>query len=145
MVCGRAQRQTRIAVKNLKLDLSQYCVLIVDDVPLNVMLVEKMLARFNFRIRKAENGLEAMREIIAEKPDLIFLDIMMPVMDGFQVLEQLRSNPEYSSVKVVVLSALNSNEDIVKAFNLGANDFISKPIVLDKLTNSVAVQLGIRI
>lgn len=132
-------------MKDLNLDLSQYSVLIVDDVPLNTTLVEKMLARFHFRIRKAENGLEAMREIIAEKPHLIFLDIMMPIMDGFQVLEQLRQNPDYSSIKVVVLSALNSNEDIVKAYNLGANDFISKPIMLDKLLNSVAKQLGIKI
>ena len=132
-------------MKDLNLDLSQYSVLIVDDVPLNTMLVEKMLSRFHFRIRKAENGLEAMREVIAEKPHLIFLDIMMPIMDGFQVLEQLRKNPDYASVKVVVLSALNSNEDIVKAYNLGANDFISKPIMLEKLLNSVAKQLGIKI
>jgi CheY-like chemotaxis protein len=132
-------------MKDLNLDLGQYSVLIVDDVPLNTMLVEKMLSRFHFRIRKAENGLEAMREIIAEKPHLVFLDIMMPIMDGFQVLEQLRQNPDYSSIKVVVLSALNSNEDIVKAYNLGANDFISKPIMLDKLLNSVAKQLGIKI
>jgi CheY-like chemotaxis protein len=132
-------------MKDLNLDLGQYSVLIVDDVPLNTMLVEKMLSRFHFRIRKAENGLEAMREIIAEKPHLVFLDIMMPIMDGFQVLEQLRQNQDYSSIKVVVLSALNSNEDIVKAYNLGANDFISKPIMLDKLLNSVAKQLGIKI
>lgn len=132
-------------MKDLNLDLSQYSVLIVDDVPLNTMLVEKMLSRFHFRIRKAENGLEAMREVIAEKPHLIFLDIMMPIMDGFQVLEQLRKNPDYASIKVVVLSALNSNEDIVKAYNLGANDFITKPIMLEKLLNSVAKQLGIKI
>lgn len=131
-------------MKDLKLDLSQYSVLIVDDVPLNVMLVEKMLSRFHFRIRKAENGLEAMREIIAEKPDLMFLDILMPIMGGFEVLEQLRQNPDYSSIKVVVLSALNSNEDIVKAYNLGANDFITKPILLEKLMNSVAKQLNIK-
>jgi len=132
-------------MKDLNLDLNQYSVLIVDDVPLNTMLVEKMLSRFHFRICKAENGLEAMREVIAEKPHLIFLDIMMPIMDGFQVLEQLRKNPDYASVKVVVLSALNSNEDIVKAYNLGANDFITKPIMLEKLLNSVAKQLGIQI
>lgn len=132
-------------MKDLNLDLSQYSVLIVDDVPLNTTLVEKMLSRFHFRIRKAENGLEAMREIIAEKPHLIFLDIMMPIMDGFQVLEQIRKNPDYASIKVVVLSALNSNEDIVKAYNLGANDFITKPIMLEKLLNSVAKQLGIKI
>lgn len=132
-------------MEDLKLDLSKYSILVVDDVPLNVMLVEKMLSRFGFRILKAENGLEAMREILAQKPDLVFLDILMPIMDGFQTLEQIRKNPELSDVRVVVLSALNSNEDIVKAYNLGANDFITKPIMLDKLINSVAKQLGIKI
>ena len=132
-------------MEDLKLDLSKYSILVVDDVPLNVMLVEKMLSRFGFRILKAENGLEAMREILAQKPDLVFLDIMMPIMDGFQTLEQIRKEPELSDVRVVVLSALNSNEDIVKAYNLGANDFITKPIMLDKLINSVAKQLGIQI
>jgi CheY-like chemotaxis protein len=132
-------------MEDLKLDLSKYSILVVDDVPLNVMLVEKMLSRFGFRILKAENGLEAMREILAQKPDLVFLDIMMPIMDGFQTLEQIRKNPELSELRVVVLSALNSNEDIVKAYNLGANDFITKPIMLDKLINSVAKQLGIQI
>jgi CheY-like chemotaxis protein len=132
-------------MEDLKLDLSKYSILVVDDVPLNVMLVEKMLSRFGFRILKAENGLEAMREILADKPDLVFLDIMMPIMDGFQTLEQIRKNPELSDLRVVVLSALNSNEDIVKAYNLGANDFITKPIMLDKLINSAAKQLGIKI
>ncbi|MBP5636290.1 MAG: response regulator [Bacteroidales bacterium] len=132
-------------MEDLKLDLSKYSILVVDDVPLNVMLVEKMLSRFGFRILKAENGLEAMREILAQKPDLVFLVILMPIMDGFQTLEQIRKNPELSDVRVVVLSALNSNEDIVKAYNLGANDFITKPIMLDKLINSVAKQLGIKI
>lgn len=132
-------------MEDLKLDLSKYSILVVDDVPLNVMLVEKMLSRFGFRILKAENGLEAMREILAQKPDLVFLDIMMPIMDGFQTLEQIRKNPELSDLRVVVLSALNSNEDIVKAYNLGANDFITKPIMLDKLINSAAKQLGIKI
>lgn len=132
-------------MEDLKLDLSKYSILVVDDVPLNGMLVEKMLSRFGFRILKAENGLEAMREILAQKPDLVFLDIMMPIMDGFQTLEQIRKNPELSDLRVVVLSALNSNEDIVKAYNLGANDFITKPIMLDKLINSAAKQLGIKI
>ena len=129
-------------MEDLKLDLSKYSILVEDDVPLNVMLGEKMLSRFGFRILKAENGLEAMREILADKPDLVFLDIMMPIMDGFQTLEQIRKNPELSDLRVVVLSALNSNEDIVKAYNLGANDFITKPIMLDKLINNVITTVG---
>lgn len=125
------------------MDLSQYRVLVVDDVPLNQLLVEKMLSRYHFTVHKASNGLEAMREILVYKPSIILLDIMMPVMDGFEVIRKVRENPAYADIKIVVLSALNSNEDILKAYTLGAQDFITKPIVLDKLTNSVAKQLGI--
>jgi len=125
------------------MDFSQYKVLVVDDVPLNQLLVEKMLARYHFSVRKVGNGLEAMREIIADKPDIVLLDIMMPIMDGFEVIRKVRENPSWADVKIVVLSALNTNDDILKAYNLGAQDFITKPIVLDKLTNSVAKQLGI--
>ena len=124
-------------------DLSLFNILVVDDVPLNLLLVEKMLARFNFRVRKAANGREAIREMVEEKPDLVLLDIMMPVMDGFQVLEAVRERKDWTDMKIVVLSALDSNQDIVKAFNLGAKDFITKPIVLSKLLNTVADQLGI--
>ena len=124
-------------------DLSQFSILIVDDVPLNVLLVEKMLARFNFRVRTAANGEEALAQMQEEKPDLVFLDILMPVMDGFQVLEAARKQVEWADVRIVVLSALDSNQDIVRAFNLGANDFITKPIILSKLLSTIAEQLRI--
>ena len=68
---------------------------------------------------------------------------MMPVMDGFEVIRKVRENPAFADIKIVVLSALNTNDDILKAYSMGAQDFITKPIVLDKLTNSVAKQLGI--
>jgi len=132
-------------MESLNLNLSNYNVLVVDDVPLNNLLVEKMLRRFNFNVRKAENGLKAILEIKAQKPDLIILDLMMPVMDGFEVLEKVRADKEMDNVRIIVLSALNTNEDIVKAYNMGANDFITKPIVLDKLINSVARQLNIKV
>ena len=122
-------------------DLSQYDILAVDDVPLNLILLEKMLARFNIKIRKASNGLEAMREIIAKKPDLVILDLIMPFMDGFETLQKIRETPGLEDLKTIVLSALNKNEDIVRAYNCGANDFITKPIIFEKLINSVNNQL----
>ena len=125
------------------LDFSQFRILIVDDVPLNRVLVEKMLGNFNFNVHQCENGLECMKEFYYHKPDLVLLDILMPLMDGFEVIEAVRENPAWKDVKIVVLSALNSNEDIVKAFNLGADDFITKPIVMDKLLNTVAKHLGL--
>ena len=103
-----------------------------------------MLSRYKFRIRSAGNGLEAVREVRAEKPDLILLDLMMPIMDGFEFLRWLKSAPETSDIRVIVLSALNTNEDIVKAYEMGANDFITKPIPLNKLVHAVSTQLKLR-
>ena len=123
------------------IDFSKYNVLAVDDVPLNLILVEKMLARFKFRIRKASGGRQALEEISQEKPDLILLDLMMPEIDGFEVLRRVRENPETSGIRVVILSALNSTEDIVRGYQMGANDFITKPIIMEKLVNCVATQL----
>ena len=122
-------------------DFSKYSVLVVDDVPLNQTLVTKFLARYNFRIRTASNGLEAMESVSAEKPSLILLDLMMPILDGFEVLKLLKAKKETEDIKVIVLSALNSNKDIVRCYDLGANDFITKPIMMEKLINSVARQL----
>jgi PleD family two-component response regulator len=127
--------------KRIMIDFSKYNVLAVDDVPLNLLLVEKMLAKFKFRIRKASGGRQALEEISQEKPDLILLDLMMPEIDGFEVLRRVRENPETSGIRVVILSALNSTEDIVRGYQMGANDFITKPIIMEKLVNCVATQL----
>lgn len=122
-------------------DFSQYNVLMVDDVPLNLLVVTKMLSRFDFRIRTASNGVEALQKVDEEKPDLILLDILMPEMDGFEALTRLRANPKTTGIRIVLLSALNSTADIVKGFNLGANDFITKPIIMEKLISCVSDQL----
>lgn len=122
-------------------DYSKYNLLMVDDVPLNLLVVTKMLSRFNFRIRTAANGVEALEKMAEEKPDLVLLDILMPQMDGFEALQRIRSNPDTKEIRVVILSALNSTEDIVKGFNLGANDFITKPIIMEKLISCVSDQL----
>ena len=122
-------------------DYSKYNVLAVDDIPLNLLLVQKMLSKFNFQFRTAANGQQALDAVAAQKPDLILLDLMMPGIDGFEVIRRLREDPATADVQIVILSALNSNEDVVKGFNVGANDFIMKPIIMEKLFNSVATQL----
>ena len=122
-------------------DYSKFLVLAVDDIPLNLLLVQKMLGRFNFRIKTAANGEQALQAVAAEKPDLILLDLMMPVLDGFEVIRRLRADPATADIRIVILSALNSNEDVVKGFNVGANDFIMKPIIMEKLLSCVVTQL----
>ena len=99
-----------------------------------------MLARYNFTLRTAVNGQQALDEVAKQKPDLILLDLMMPEIDGFEVIRRLKENPETADINIVILSALNSNEDIVKGFSLGANDFIMKPIIMERLLTCVTTQ-----
>ena len=124
-------------------DYSKFNVLAVDDIPLNLLLVQKMLSRFNFKLRTAANGQLALDAIAEQKPDLLLLDLMMPGIDGFEVIRRLRENPETADIQIVILSALNSNEDVIKGFNVGANDFITKPIIMEKLLTCVVTQLSI--
>ncbi len=122
-------------------DYSKYNVLAVDDIPLNLLLVQKMLSKFNFKMRTATNGQMALDAVAAEKPDLILLDLMMPGIDGFEVIRRLRADPATADIQIVILSALNSNEDVVKGFSVGANDFIMKPIIMEKLLSCVVTQM----
>ena len=122
-------------------DYSKYNVLAVDDIPLNLLLVQKMLSRFNFTLRTASNGQQALDAVAAQKPDLILLDLMMPGIDGFEVIRRLRENPDTADIQIIILSALNSNEDVVKGFSMGANDFIMKPIIMEKLLSCVVMQM----
>lgn len=124
-------------------DYSKYNVLAVDDIPLNLLLVQKMLSRFNFKLRTAANGQQALDAVAEQKPHLILLDLMMPGIDGFEVIRRLRENPETDDIQIVILSALNSQEDVVKGFNVGANDFIMKPIIMEKLLSCVITQMQI--
>ncbi len=124
-------------------DYSQFNVLAVDDIPLNLLLVQKMLARFNFGFRTAANGQTALDAIAEKKPDLILLDLMMPGIDGFEVIRRVRENPDTADIRIIILSALNSNEDVVKGFNMGADDFIMKPIIMEKLLTCVVTQMQI--
>lgn len=123
-------------------DYSKYTVLAVDDVPLNLILVEKILQRYNFKVKKANGGQEALDMIAAEKPSLVLLDLMMPNVDGFDVLAELSKSEETSNIPVVILSALNSESDIEKALINGAKDFVTKPILMDKLLNCILRTLG---
>lgn len=124
-------------------DYSSFSVLAVDDVPINLILVQKMLSRFNFQMSTAASGQAALDAVAASKPDLILLDLMMPGIDGFEVIRRLRENPETADIRIVILSALNSNEDVVKGFNVGADDFIMKPIIMEKLLTTVITQIQI--
>ena len=124
----------------LDADLSAYTVLLADDIELNLVMLKNMLSKYNFNIVTASNGQDALDKIDYYKPALIILDILMPVLNGFEGISRVRENPKCSSMRVVVMSALNTNEFIDRAVSLGANDFISKPIVMKNLYDVVSRQ-----
>lgn len=122
---------------NPEIDTTQVKVLIVDDIPLNVLLIDKMLAKFKFQILKANSGVDALQIIETERPHILLLDLMMPGVDGYQVTEQVRRTISKEEMPIIILSALNSNDDINKAMTLGADSFITKPVMMERLHNCV--------
>ena len=127
---------------NPNIDACKTSVLIVDEIPINVTLIEKMLKPFHFVIEKANDGQTALDIVADNKPDLILLDLMMPGINGYDVIKQLRAKEETKQLPIIVISALNSNEDVVKGYDLGANDFLTKPIIMNRLHTSVITQLN---
>lgn len=128
---------------NSNVDQSKVNILIVDDIPLNVILIQKMLSsKFKFHLLSANDGKTALDMIENGGINLVLLDLMMPGITGYDVLEQLRSDSKTHDLPVVILSALNSSDDIKKGMDMGANDFISKPIIMERLYSSIAKQIN---
>ena len=126
------------------IEVEKLNVLIVDDVPLNILLIKKMLSQYTFEIRTANGGQAALDAIKTKKPDLLLLDLMMPGIDGFEVIRRLRADDSTKDLPIIILSALNSEQDISKGFQLGANDFINKPIIMEKLLANVTTQINLQ-
>lgn len=103
-------------------------ILVVDDILPNVKLLEAKLASEYYDVLTALNGEEALKKAEEESPDLILLDIMMPVMDGFEVCRRLKENPKVAHIPVVMVTALTESQDRVRGLEVGADDFLSKPI-----------------
>ncbi|NJO81537.1 MAG: hybrid sensor histidine kinase/response regulator [Blastochloris sp.] len=103
-------------------------ILVVDDIPSNQFVLERQLRHLGHRVLLADHGRAAIDRLSTEPVDLIMLDIMMPVMDGFETLAILKANPELRHLPVVIVSALNDIEDVARCINLGAEDFLFKPV-----------------
>ncbi len=102
-------------------------ILIVDDELFNVDYLEQELEDLEYETISAVNGQDALEKIQSESPDLVLLDIMMPVMDGFEVLSHVKTIPSIRDIPVIVISANNDLPSVVKGIQLGAEDFLSKP------------------
>jgi DNA-binding response OmpR family regulator len=102
-------------------------ILIVDDEPFNVDYLEQELEELGYVTASAGNGQEALDQVHVESPDLVLLDIMMPILDGFAVLERLKADPATRDIPVIIISAMTDMASIVRGVKLGAEDYLPKP------------------
>ena len=118
-------------------------ILIVDDEPNIVMSLEYTFKRQNFEVFIARDGMEALEILKNQLPDVIILDIMMPLVDGFETLQKIKSNEQLSHCKVMFLSAKNKESDIEKGLSLGADAYLTKPFSIKKVVDQVNELLGL--
>jgi len=118
-------------------------ILIVDDVPKNIQILGMILGK-DYRIVVAMNGPAALKQVEKVLPDLILLDVMMPDMDGFETCARLKSSPRTKDIPVIFLTARNEAEDIVKGFEIGAADYLSKPFNANELMVRVRTHIDLK-
>ncbi len=120
-------------------------ILIVDDIPGNLNYISDILYNEGFGITVATNGLDAVDIALEKIPELILLDIAMPKMDGYEVCKILKSNPRSQEIPIIFLTAKDEHEDIIKGFQAGAVDYISKPFNTSELISRVKTHLDLKI
>ena len=116
-------------------------ILVVDNDEMSVELLVALLADDYPLISTAADGFEALAKVEPERPDLVLLDIMMPDLDGFEVCRRIKANPATAHIRVLMVTALHAVDDLVRGFEAGANDFITKPINAPALRARVYEQL----
>ena len=119
-------------------------ILLVDDEDSNLRLLTQWLIPLGYDIELASNGEEAVQKARAGRPDLILLDIMMPVMDGYAACEILKEDPETNNIPIIMVTALHDRDSKLKGLSVSANDFLSKPIDQIELTIRVKNLLRIK-
>jgi len=118
-------------------------ILVVDDTPQNLHLLVDILTKYDYKVRPVPNGKLALSTTEINPPDLILLDIMMPDLDGYQVCKELKSNPKTKHIPIIFISAINEPVDKVKAFAMGAVDYITKPFQMHEVLIRVKHQLSL--
>ena len=126
-----------------RINRSDYKILIVDDVVSNVLLLKILLTNEKFQVCTANCGNACIEQAKKEHPDLILLDVMMPDIDGFDTAVILKKDPETADIPIIFLTALNTPADLVKGFQVGANDFLTKPFNKEELVMRVVQQISL--
>lgn len=127
-------------------DVPVQTILVVDDEPRNIQVVSNVLKEINAcRILYATNGEQALQRVEKNEIDLILLDMMMPILDGLETCKRLKADPRHSSIPIIFLTAKNDEESLIKAFEAGAVDYISKPFLRRELIARVTTHLNLRL
>jgi putative two-component system response regulator len=119
-------------------------ILVVDDIESNVRLLERLLSAEGHRVLFAHDGQQALERVRDEHPDLVLMDVLMPGLDGFETCRMLKANPETRLVPVVLVTALQSRRDRVRGLEVGADDFLSRPVNTAELSARVRSLLRIK-
>lgn len=118
-------------------------ILIVDDEPNIVISLEFLMQREGFQVSVAVDGDEALRKIAEMQPDLVLLDVMMPKKSGFEICQEVRANPAWTAIKIVMLTAKGRDTEVQKGEALGADAYITKPFSTKDLVAKVRSVLGL--
>jgi two-component system, cell cycle response regulator len=123
----------------------QPVILVADDEPVNLALIRRRLEWEHYRVETAEDGGQAVEAARRVLPDLIILDVMMPVMDGLQACRLLKEDAATRDIPVIFLSALDDTDTKVRGLGLGANDYVSKPFRVEELLARVSVAIRLKL
>ena len=125
-------------------DKSGTTILVVDDAPENIQLLSRIFSKCGYQIQVADNGAQAVEIAQSTLPDIILLDINMPVLDGFEACAQLKKDERTCEIPVIFISALDNIDDKAKAFQVGAVDYILKPFEYEEVQARVETHLALR-
>jgi two-component system sensor histidine kinase/response regulator len=120
-------------------------ILVVDDQPANLRAVSALLTRHGYEVATAGNGDEALAMAMAQVPDLLLLDMMMPGMDGFELLAQIKQHPELRKLPAIFLTAAQDRDMLLRAFDAGAVDYVTKPFIPEELLARVTAHIGLKL
>src|SRR2546428_1608440 len=119
-------------------------VLVVDDDEDNVRILSTILLGRGYEVRRARDGRSALESVQQQRPDLILLDVMMPGMDGMQVLDHLKLDPKSASIPVIMVTARVQDEDVLAGYQSGAEYYVTKPFSVQQILYAVGLVLGSR-
>jgi len=117
-------------------------VLVVDDDEDNIRIISTILLARGYEVRLARDGRGAVESIRQQRPDLVLLDVMMPGMDGMQVLDNIRADPRLTSLPLVLVTAKTEDQDLLEGYRAGAQYYVTKPFTSRQLLYAISLVLG---